>query len=209
MYQHPQYVGLYVYEGQKGDSPKPGAFFKPKHGLPMLKVLSAAYGSTYGKLTYARKVNGNSWNVEQGRAGIVVYRNSDSNCNAAKISPDQAPGAANVVFGSGPWIAQCPTADPQQIFWIPPKDQWAKRPEDLSASKPFDPPKMSFTPPEKTPQPDLPGVVFVPPGTSDEDSYIPSPTVEDKNRKWWIIGGIAAAVAAAGLGYYAWRKRKK
>ncbi len=207
MYQHPQYVGLFVYEGQKGEKPHAAAFFKPKQGMTLTKVCWNAYGSGYDKLVYARKVNGNSWNMEMGRAGLVVYRNSDSNCSAKKVSPDAGPGAANAIFGTSPWIAQCPVADPQQVFWVPPKDQWDKRPEDLSASKPYKPPTATFSPPEKV---TLPGVSLVGPGAPEDiEGPLPEMPGEGSNKKWWVIGGIAAALAAAGLGIWAWRRRKK
>lgn len=211
MYQHPQYVGLFVYEGSKGDKPKAGAFFKPKQGMTLTKVCWNAYGSGYDKLVYARKVNANPWNMEQGRAGNVVYRNSDSNCSAKKVSPDSGPGAAAAVFGGGPWIAQCPVADPNQVFWVPPKDQWEKRPEDLSAAKPYTPPAMSFNPPEKAPSAPLPGLTLIGGGEEEggEGGGEPVAPPTDPNRKWWIIGGVAAAVLAAGLGIYAWRSKKK
>lgn len=208
MYQHPQYVGLFVYEGQKGDKPKAGAFFKPKHGMTLTQVCWNAYGSGYDKLVYARKVNANPWNVEMGRADLVVYRNSDSNCSAKKVSPDSGPGAAAAPFGSGPWIAQCPFKDPNQVFWVPPKDQWDKRPEDLSASKPYVPPSFSYKPPEEAPAEPLPGMQVIG-GGEDGEGIIEEPAPKDGSKKWWIIGGISAAVLAAGLGIYAWRKRKK
>lgn len=209
MYVHPQYVGLFVYEGQKGEKPKAGAFFAPKHGMTLTQVAWNAYGPGHDKLVYARKINGNLWNVERGRAGTVVYRDSDTNCSAKKVSPDQPPGAASAQFLKGPWIAQCPTADPGQVFWIPPKDQWDKRPEDLSAPKTYTPPKVGFGAPA---DPDLPKFGF---GDQEDEPESPggpeAPGVEPEkdSKKWWIIGGVAAALAAAGLGIYAWRKRKK
>jgi len=95
------------------------------------------------------------------------------------------------------------------LLWIPTAD--GKEPEQVFGTSP---PKMSFNPPEQQVTNPLPGVVFNPPGgdgmpPGDGDTWDGGSTDPDPNRKWWVIGGIAAAALAAGIGIYAWKKRKK
>lgn len=96
------------------------------------------------------------------------------------------------------------------LLWIPTAD--GKEPDQVFG---FSPPPMSFNPPEKQPPADpLPGVVYNPPGgdgmpPGDGDTWGGGSPTSDPNRKWWIIGGIAAAALAAGIGIYAWKKQKK
>lgn len=208
MHPHPNYPGLNVYEGQKGEKPVPGAFYRPGHNRTLLKECGAAYGVSYSKLATARKVNGNAWNMAN-----AVYRSSDTNCNAPRVSPTYGPGAANASFGSGsPWIAQCPYADPHQIYWFPPKDQWTVLPDDLVTG--FAPPPVVFTPPKQSGPTPLPGVKLVDPVIPDPGEYYPDypgepgdPDSPDPKSKKWVYIGIGAAILAAGIGIYAWRKK--
>ena len=210
MHAHPQFPSLMVYEGQKNELAKAGAFFKPRHGKTLLQICGQAYGVSHSKLGVARKVNSNSWNLDH-----AIYRASDTNCNAAKVPPTFGPGASNASFGSGsPWIAQCPYADSQQVFWMPPKDEWEIRPEDLVATGP---PQVGFTPFKPTPTPSPPLMTFtpsVPSGPGIElgadlpgpDTWSPVVGDEPKKSKWWILG-LAAGALVLGYGVYAWRKK--
>lgn len=102
MRKHPEYPGLIIREGFKGEKPFAGAFYQPKKG-DTLSAIGVKAGVPW------RKINSHPWNIKN----LLEYRKSSSNCKSQKLE------GANRYQG---FISLCPSVGygSFQIIWIPP-----------------------------------------------------------------------------------------
>lgn len=115
MREHPKYPGVMIYEGPKGEEPKPGAFYQPKKGDILSRIGSRA-GVPW------RKINYHPWNINN----LLEYRASSSSCKSKKLT-----GAAR----KRGFISLCPSVGHGrfQIIWIPPKS--GDSPQDFTSEE--------------------------------------------------------------------------
>jgi hypothetical protein len=97
-YFHSGFPNLKVYEGEKGEKPVGGAFYKPKWGDSLSKIAYAAYGS--GVKSYWKIINLSAWNQDQ-----FDYLTSDRDCNAPRAKA-----------GEPKFLPLCP---PYREIWVP------------------------------------------------------------------------------------------
>lgn len=109
---HPDYTGLLIYDWDKGEKPKPGAFAVMKAYKGLTHLANVAYGTP----ALYRMINRNAWNMAN-----LTYRRSSTNCNSQKADPQ---GALN----DAAFIALCQADRPQWAkergfryapIWIP------------------------------------------------------------------------------------------
>lgn len=129
MREHPQYNGLLIHEGPKGDKPRAGAFYQPKKG-DTLSWIGVRAGVPW------RKINWHTWNVEH----LPEYRAKSDRCTSRKLTgADRYEG----------FISMCPSVafGQFQVIWIPPKNGMG--PDELlgqaSGLKPEDTKPSSYT----------------------------------------------------------------
>lgn len=78
---HPDYQGLLIYDWNKGERPKAGAFAVVKAYKGLTHLANQAYGipSAY------RLINRNAWNMQN-----LAYRSSSTNCGSKRVDPQGA-----------------------------------------------------------------------------------------------------------------------
>lgn len=102
MREHPQYPGLLIREGTKGEKPFAGSFYQPKKG-DTLSWIGVKSGIPW------RKINAHPWNIKN----LLEYRKSSSNCSSKRLEGTERYNG---------FISLCPSVGygQFQIIWIPP-----------------------------------------------------------------------------------------
>lgn len=175
MREHPNYPGLKIYEGPKGDKPKAGAFYQPKKG-DTLSWIGVKSGIPW------RKINLHTWNIKN----LPQYLSSASNCSSKRLTgSDRYSG----------FISLCPSVGSFQVIWVPPMN--AMGPDEIlgqaSGLKPEDQkPQEYIEQPVKDTRQIKASLLNV--GLRAQQK-IPLIIVPEKKVPWW---GIAFAVAVVG-----------
>lgn len=212
MIRHPQYPQYYIYEGYRGDRPKPNAFYAPKKG----EVLALIAAKAYSKLTWShiQRINRNPYNLQNS-----VYRVKSTDCRSRKATFEEVLQMRAYESKHQGWIALCPRdrgdvarkiGAPLPVIWIPsevgqtPK---AKAPT-INPGKIIQPILLGDQ--EDTPQirTDLLGGGGTGGGTAQTDveqQSLPAEGIEPEKAMMgpWVVG----AVIAAGIGALWWSTR--
>lgn len=213
---HPYYDYLYVYYGEQGEKPRPGAFYVPKYGDNLSKVANAAYGLLSSTLSGVQRINKSLWNIEAAEANAFNYRRNSTSCKVKVVNPRLA--LTTTGYNDGAWLALCP---PYPLFWIPSKD--GEMPEDLAPPDtpiktvlaPKKGPSATFKTPGTLTQISAPKATFVGgPGPSSPYTQQPAKSgLVTKRTPGMATAGFSGwlllALLLAGGGAYLWYRKKK